>query len=111
MENKLQNVFDKYLSLTIGEIKPVKVTGVYSEKLVVWVNENNVEYFITNLNLKRQQARIRVLWVYEDVYTQASNLFGVDEKTIDEMFVHWFNEHQNLIKLDPNTYVKLETRN
>lgn len=104
MENKLQNVFDKYLSLTIGEIKPVKVTGVYSEKLVVWVNENNVEYFIVNLKSEN-------IWVYEDVYKLASNLFGVDEKTTDEMFVHWFNEHQNLIKLNPHTFVRLETRN
>lgn len=100
MENKLQTVFDKYLSLTIGKINPIRKTSL---NIIVWVNEDNKQCFITKL-------KSGPFWVYEDVYIETSNLFGVDEQTTDEMFVHWFNENQNLIKLDPYTYVRLESR-
>lgn len=91
MEDRTKILVYKYLTMTIGSIKPtIKMKNDY----ISWKNKKNDIFFITKIE------NYDMIWVDEELFKGIMKTFTLNFKTTDKYMIEWFNDSQKMVYID-----------
>jgi len=99
-ENRLDSIIQKYISSYIGdELNPVR--NSFGDISIDWYAKDDIKRFET---YKRVDLDLTELTIDEELWNSVLDIFGIsDTSYLRDMFVMWFNNHQNIIKIKIQT--------
>lgn len=91
MEDRKKVLVNKYLTMTIGSIKPtIKMKNYH----IGWKNKKNDVFFITKIE------NYDMIWIDEELFKSIMNTFTLNFKTTGRYMIEWFNESQKMVYID-----------